>query len=75
MRYCLVHSRNKKQIVFLCKRDLLFWISEHRVFLTSRVQRDWQLYRCRVYSTSFSYYSVGFWICSLRDYIVKHKLF
>ena len=73
MKYYLVTDGNdvhpfKKKIFFYCKRDLLDWISSH-LFCLSRFVMN-RIFVHRVIKAS----EVGPRICSLRDYIVKHKL-
>lgn len=81
MRYCLVHPDSRKLVTFFyCKRDLHDWIHSH-VFCLSRSSMS-RLKLHRVIVSRVFYlprrhrvvFLVGPRICSLREYIVKHKL-
>lgn len=74
MRYSLVHEVRDKQIDFACKRDLVVWIRSHSVFLTERVQCLWHVHRAALPKPYCSRYRLLPRICSLKEYIVKHKL-
>lgn len=79
MRYFLVHERSKKKVLISSKRELLDWISSHSFCLNSSVSRKISLHRVTVSYRTFSDFAVmtfevGPRICSLREYIVKHKL-
>nr|DAT75866.1 MAG TPA: hypothetical protein [Microviridae sp.] len=73
MRYCLVHSVSDKQVDFANKQALLDWISTHRFALTDKIQRMWFVHRAEKPDTLRSYIRCAP-ICSLRSFIVKHKL-
>lgn len=74
MRYSLVSSVTDKQIDFACKRDLVDWIRIHSVFLSEYICRYWSVYRAMKPKQYCSKYRLLSRICSLRGYIVKHKL-
>ena len=80
MMYCLVNRRNGHQSFLYSKRELLDWIEVHSFCLTSRFAlRSIDLHRVRtIRKVRGLNYSVT-WkcaerICSLHEYIVKHKL-
>lgn len=79
MRYFLVHERSKKKVLISSKRELLDWISAHFFCLNPSVTRKISLHRvvvapCILSEFAFMTFRVGPRICSLREYIVKHKL-
>lgn len=74
MRYSLVNSVTDKQIDFACKRDLVDWIRTHSIFLTDRICRRWYVHRAMPPKQYCSRYRLLPRICSLKEYIVKHKL-
>lgn len=79
MRYFLIHERSKKKVLISSKRELLDWISSHSFCLSVSVSRCISLHRVVVSPRPFNdfvilTFKVGPRICSLRDYIVKHKL-
>lgn len=78
MRYFLVHERSKKKVLISSKRELLDWISSHSFCLNPSVTRKISLHRvvvapCILSDFAFMTFRVGPRICSLREYIVKHK--
>lgn len=80
MMYCLVNCRNGRQSFLYSKRELLDWIESHSFCLSSRLaMRSLDLHRVRTIRKGRGLnYSIT-WkrserICSLREYIVKHKL-
>lgn len=74
MKYSLVHSVTDKQIDFACKRDLVDWIRAHP-FLTSCICRRWYVHRAMPPKRYCTRYRLLPRICSLEEYIVKHKIF
>lgn len=72
MRYCLVHVHSGKRILFLNKSELHSWILQHRVYFTPVYLSLFALHRVRMVSRSR--YDLSARICSLVEYIVKHKL-
>lgn len=74
MRFSLVNSVTDKQIDFACKRDLVDWIRMHSPFLTERIQSRWYVHRAMAPAQYCFRYRLLPRICSLREYIVKHKL-
>ena len=79
MRYFLVHERSKKKVLISSKRELLDWISSHSFCLNPFVTRKISLHRVVVSPRAVSDFVVmtfqlGPRICSLKEYIVKHKL-
>ena len=79
MMYCLVSRRTGRQYFVASKRELLDWIEVH-FCLTSRSSLCcFDLHRVRTVRRSRGLnYSIS-WkcaerICSLNEYIVKHKL-
>lgn len=79
MRYFLVHELSKKKVLISSKRELLDWISSHSFCLNPSVTRKISLHRVIVspraaYDFVVMTFQLGPRICSLREYIVKHKL-
>lgn len=81
MRYCLVHPDSRKLVIFFyCKRDLHDWIHSHVFCLSRSSMSRLKLHRVIVKRGLYhprhfhALYMVGPRICSLREYIVKHKL-
>lgn len=76
MRYVLVNHVKPRFVLLNDKCELLWWIYKHRYnrfCLTSRLIGRWHLYRVR-YNRRCDTYDVGSYYCSLRSFIVKHKL-
>lgn len=74
MRYCLVFSPTNKQIDFACKRDLVDWIKSHSPFFSEFNCRRWFVHRAGKPKFVYSFYVRLERLCSLKEYIVKHKL-
>lgn len=74
MRYSLVNSVTDKQIDFACKCDLVDWIRTHSIFLTDCICRRWHVHRAMPPKQYCTRYRLLPRICSLKEYIVKHKL-
>lgn len=74
MRYCLVHVHSGKRILFMNKFELCSWIVQHRIYFTPVYLSLFALHRVRM-DSSQAYYTLLGRICSLKEYIVKHKLF
>lgn len=79
MRYFLVDDSSKKKALLSSKRELLDWISTHSFCLNPSITRKISLHRvvvapCILSEFAFMTFRVGPRICSLREYIVKHKL-
>lgn len=74
MRYCLVYPPSNKQVDFANKRDLMDWISTHRPFFNDCNSRFWFLHRAQKPKFSSRPFVRCDKICSLKDFIVKHKL-
>ena len=81
MRYCIINRRTNRIIFFSNKRELIDWICSHSFCLSVSLTRKYDLYRVvarRVPTLNPFYFEsrslVGPYICSLREYIVKHKL-
>lgn len=73
MRYVLVNHEKPRFVYFGNKCELLWWIYQHRYCLTSRFIGRWHLYRVR-YNKRCGTFDVSSYYCSLRSFIVKHKL-
>ena len=80
MMYCLVNRKTGRQSFVYSKRELLDWIDVHRYCLNSRFFLSFfDLHRVRTIRKGRGLnYSIT-WkcaerICSLHEYIVKHKL-
>lgn len=73
MRYCLVHVHSGKRILFLNKSELHSWILQHRIYFTSVYLSLFALHRVRM-DSSKAYYTLLGPICTLKEYLVKHKL-
>lgn len=79
MMYCLVNLKTGRQSFLYSKRELLDWIEVHSFCLSSCFMRMFDLYRVRTIRKGRGLnYSIT-WkcaerICSLHEYIVKHKL-
>lgn len=77
MRYCLVHKKSHRVVPLFCKRELLHWIYTHFYCLSDPALSSWSLHRMRIYQRgTHGHYLVmaGDFICSLRDYVSKHKI-
>lgn len=81
MMYCLVNRKTGRQSFLYSKRELLDWIEVHSFCLFSRhAMRFLDLHRVRTIRKGRGLnYSIS-WkcaerICSLHEYIVKHKIF
>lgn len=79
MMYFLVFSKSKKSVLLTSKSALHDWISAHSFCLTGSVARRISLHRVIKSPRAASQfvvmtYQVGSRICSLQEYIVKHKL-
>lgn len=80
MMYCLVNRKTGRQLFVYSKRELHDWIEVHSFCLFSRpAMRFFDLHRVRTIRKGRGLnYSIT-WkcaerICSLYEYIVKHKL-
>lgn len=73
MRYSLVDSVTDEQIDFACKRDLVDWIRTHPILLTDRICCRWHIHRAMPPKKYCSRYRLLPRICSLKEYIVKHR--
>lgn len=77
MRYCLVHKTSRCVVPLFCKSELIDWIRTHSFCLTYGSILNWSVHRMRMYRRgTHGHYLVlaGDYICSLHQYIVKHKL-
>ena len=79
MRYYIVHECSKKKVLISSKRELLDWLSSHSFCSNPSVTRKISLHSVAVatyYFSDFAFmtFRVGVRICSLHEYIVKHKL-
>lgn len=70
----MVNEYSRRQLDFACKRDLHDWIRVHSYLMTSRVQGFFNIYRAAKPLAYFSHYRRLGRLCSLKEYIVKHKL-
>lgn len=75
----MIHERSKKKVFLSSKRELLDWISTHSFCLNPSITRKISLHRvvvapCILSEFAFMTFRVGPRICSLCEYIVKHKL-
>ena len=75
MRYCLYNSVSRKQIDFANKQSLIDWILVHRSVLTVFMQRRWKIHRAAKPAIFFMPFKRLSFLCSLHDFIVKHKLY
>ena len=79
MMYCLVNRMTGRQSFVYSKRELLDWIEVHSFCLSCCSMRMFDLHRVRTIRKGRGLnYSIT-WkcaerICSLHEYIVKHKL-
>lgn len=74
MYYALVHSKSGKRYDFGNKSELVRWIIQHKSFLTPYVCLQWFLYRTEKTPYNFCNRLLCGYICTLMEYIVKHKL-
>lgn len=81
MRYCIINRRTNRITFFFNKRELIDWIRSHSFCLSVPLTRNFDLHRVvvrRVPTLNPFYFEsrslVGSYICSLCEYIVKHKL-
>lgn len=72
MRYCLVHVRTGKRILFMNKSEFHSWIFQHKIFFTPLYLSLFRVHRVRM--NSVAYYTLLDSICTLKEYILKHKL-
>lgn len=78
MMYCLVNRKTGRQSFLYSKRELLDWIEVHSFCLSFCSMRMFDLHRVRTIRKGRGLnYSIT-WkcaerICSLHEYIVKHK--
>lgn len=81
MKYCLVHRKTGRCIFLFSKSALLDWIEVHSYCLSPDFC-SWDLHRLRTSYVPYGncvrlfryVHSKGVRICSLKEYIVKHKL-
>nr|DAW03745.1 MAG TPA: hypothetical protein [Microviridae sp.] len=71
MHYCLVLADDIRQFDFACKRDLIDWFNTHKPMLTEHFLVRLSVYRARA---AYPHYVRLHKLCSLKDFIVKHKL-
>ena len=76
MRYCLYQKKTGCTTYLECKKDLHNWIKSHRYVLSDLEVSSIDLHRVLVGRSirGSRMYILGSCICSLREYIVKHKL-
>lgn len=79
MMYCLLNRKTGRQLFLYSKRELHDWIDVHSFCLCVYSLRSFDLHRVRTIRKGRGLnYSVT-WkcaerICSLHEYVVKHKL-
>ena len=74
MRYVLVLVNDTRQIDFACKRDLIDWIKSHKPMMTDYYSSRLSVHRGGKPKFNYSSYVRLDKLCSLKDFIVKHKL-
>lgn len=76
MRYFLVNHKTRSATLLFSKVALHDWIFSHSYALSSRAVGNFSLSRVIVRKGLLGHnlYMQGPRICSLREYIVKHKL-
>ncbi len=76
MRYCLYQKKTGRCTYIESKQALHDWINCHNYALSGFIMSQIDLHRVIVERglLGYRFYSLGPRICSLGEYIVKHKL-
>lgn len=76
MKYFLINPKTGSATLLYSRAALHDWIFSHSYALSSHWADDISVYRVVVRNgiLGYSFYMQGPRICSLREYIVKHKL-
>lgn len=74
MYYALYQIKINKRVDFGNKSELLRWIDQHKSVLNDVNSQFWYLYRTEKSPFNFCNRTLCAYICTLQEYIVKHKL-